>query len=250
MQGNQSAGREPVFNVPLVVTGLIAAFVGVHLLRQFGGNGLDEWIMRHFSFVPARLSPSPLYPAGMFPGGAGAMVWTFVTYMFLHGDWTHLIVNSVWMLAFGAVAARRLGPVRFLVFSLVGAVFSALANLFMYWGEVVYLIGASGAISAQMGGVVRLMYAVPGGLGNLQRADYTKVVPLSLTGILRNRQAMVFIVIWVAINIAAGMTGIGAGENIGRIAWEAHLGGFVAGLLLFGWFDPGPERVKDYQDYL
>ncbi len=228
---------QPVFNVPKVIIALLGSFIVVHLVRQFSSADVNEWILLHFSFSPARFVLPPELQGMTFPGGAGATIWSFVTHMFLHGDWAHLLINSLWMLAFGSVLARRFGTVRFLLFSLVTAAFGAVGNLLAYWGQFALMIGASGAISGQMAGTVRLMFSVPGGLANLQNGDFRRIRVLSLWQLLHARGALLFIFIWVMINFVVGLSGFGTGANIGRIAWEAHLGGFLSGLVLFNLFD-------------
>jgi membrane associated rhomboid family serine protease len=109
------------------------------------------------------------------PGGAGADAWTFVSYALLHGSWIHLGVNIAWMVAFGTPVLRRFGTVRFLVLSLVAAMAAAVLHLATHWGEFIPMIGASGAISGQMGAAVGRQHRVwndiddpgPGGAGRL-----------------------------------------------------------------------------------
>src|SRR5207342_3680089 len=100
--------REPVFNIPAVVTGTIVAIVLVHVVRTYVLNDLqDRAFIWEFAFVPARYDSSLARDA--LPGGLPARIWTFFTYAFIHGDWTHLGLNAVWLLAFGSAVARRFG---------------------------------------------------------------------------------------------------------------------------------------------
>jgi len=229
--------HEPMFNVPLVLVVLIGSFVVVHIARSFVGDLTDYWILMVFAFSPARLVPVESMPGLVFPGGWGADYWTFVSHMFLHADWFHLIINSVWMLAFGSVVARRFGSIRFLGFSMLAAAAGAFANLLLHWGEFSFLIGASGAISGQMAGSIRLMFSTPHGLAHMRSEDFTHINVLPLVTLLTVRPALIFIGLWLGLNFVFGISGFGAGEDVGRIAWEAHLGGFIAGLVLFGLFD-------------
>ncbi|HFC05092.1 MAG TPA: rhomboid family intramembrane serine protease [Rhizobiales bacterium] len=227
-----------MFNVPQIVVVLIASFIVVHLLRQWVSSATDEWIVLRFAFSAGRYITLFGGQGEFFPGGTGAAVWSFFSHMFLHGSWEHLLINSFWMLAFGSVVARRFGGVRFLLFSLIAAACGALANLIVYWGEYNLMIGASGAIAGQMAAAVRLMYSAPGGLSGLQTTDFSNVRVLNLAQLLQVRGAVLFLVIWVVLNLVFGISGFGTGGGIARIAWEAHLGGFAGGLLLFGLFDP------------
>src|SRR3954468_7127153 len=105
---------EPIFNVPTIVTATIAVLVLVHALRAWVLTPeQDIQLLLLFSFIPARYDATVL-AQGAVPGGFGADIWTFVTYALIHGDWVHLGVNSVWLLAFGTPVARRFGALRFL----------------------------------------------------------------------------------------------------------------------------------------
>ena len=221
-----------MFNVPFVIVALIGSFIAIHLIRQVIGPATDEWLILHFAFSPGRF-----VFLDQFPGGLPAAVWSFVSHMFLHGSWEHLLLNCVWLLAFGSVVARRFGPVRFLLFTFVTGALGAAGNLAAYWGEISLMIGASGAISGHMAGAIRLMFSVPGGLSNMQARSFSHIQVLSLGQLLRVRAAVIFIGIWLVLNLVFGLSGFGTGGGIGRVAWEAHLGGFLGGLFLFGLFD-------------
>ena len=235
-------GHQRALDVPPVVIWFIVVLVAVHGLRQVIGRELDEWVLFTFAFIPARFAPPPELANFNFPGPAGARWWSFVTHMLLHGDWMHLIINSVWMLAFGSVLARRLGSARFLAFSAASAAAGAAVSLALHWGGgLTVLVGASGAISGQLAGAVRLMFAEGGSLGTLGRQRFEKVRALSLAETFRTPKALVFLAVWFAITIFAGALSIGPPGEEARIAWEAHVGGFLAGLVLFGPFDRKPR---------
>jgi membrane associated rhomboid family serine protease len=225
-----------VFNAPTVVVASIAVLVLIHIVRSRLGDDIGDWISLLFAFSPARLTPPAEFAGYVLPGGEGAKYWTFVTHAFLHADWLHLIVNSVWMLAFGSVVARHLGAMRFIVFSLFCAAAGALTSQVVYWGTLSLMIGASGAVSGQMGAAIRIMFAGGPRLSLPSARAAERVRPLSLVDTFRHKRAMMFIAIWMTVNVIFGLTGIGAPGDVSRIAWEAHAGGFAAGLLLFGLF--------------
>ncbi|WP_421861820.1 rhomboid family intramembrane serine protease [Parvibaculum sp.] len=106
----------PAFNVPGAVLMLLVLLFGVQIVAMSLSWEQQEQIILLFSLIPARYLPeiAALQPA--YPGGAGADFWTPITYTFLHGGWEHLIVNSVWLLAFGSPVAQRLGATRFFLF--------------------------------------------------------------------------------------------------------------------------------------
>jgi membrane associated rhomboid family serine protease len=108
-----SSPREPILRLPPVIAALTAALVLVHLARWALDQESDVLVLLWFAFIPARYGAA--IPAGIeLPGGLPADLWTTVTYAFLHGDWVHLGVNLVWLLAFGSPVAWRFGTARFL----------------------------------------------------------------------------------------------------------------------------------------
>ena len=229
-------------NVPPGVLWLILALVAVHGIRQVIGPSLDNWVLFTFAFIPARFAPPPELANVILPGPDGARWWSFLTHALLHGDWMHLIINSIWMLAFGSVLARRLGTARFLAVSAVAAAAGAAVNLALHWGgELTLLVGASGAVSGQLAGAVRLMFAEGGSLATLRRQRFERVRALSLLDTFRTPAALMFLGVWFVITIFAGAVSFGPPGEEARIAWEAHVGGFLAGLVCFGLFDRGPR---------
>src|SRR5262249_56221834 len=89
-------------------------------------------------------------PSAVLPGGLAAGLWTFVTYALIHGNWVHLAVNSVWLLPFGTVVARRFGGSRYLLFFAITAAAGAAAHLLTNWSAILPMVGASAAASGFM----------------------------------------------------------------------------------------------------
>jgi membrane associated rhomboid family serine protease len=239
---NPHAPREKLLNVPPVLVWSLGALLLVHVVRQFLSQTADVEFLLLFAFIPARYDENIL--AGVtWPGGSAADVWTFVTYALIHGDWLHLGFNAVWLVAFGTPLARRFGPARFLAFCAVTAAAGALLHLMTHFGQMVPMVGASAAISGTMSGAMRFAFQRGGPLrlGGAGEDDHVPALPLR--DVLRDTRVLAFIAVWFGLNLLFGLGTIPlAGENQ-SIAWEAHVGGFVAGLLLFGWFDP----VKHHQ---
>ncbi len=222
--------REPFFRAPQVVFWVIGFLALVHAVLIAGGEDWRIWSLFAFSFIPARISGDVPFPAIY-----GSQVWAFVTYAFLHADFLHLLFNSLWLLVFGSVVAKRLGALRFLVLSCVAAIAGAIAMLISFWGETVIVLGASGITSGLMGAAIPLMY------GRGANRDVTHIIPLRPLEIVTDRRALIFTIIWVSVTLVTGSRGLSSaafvGENI--IAWQAHLGGFFAGLVVFYLLDRG-----------
>jgi len=231
---------EPIFNVPAAVIALVVMCVVVHLARVYVLTE-DENIdfLLTFAFIPARYDPSLVVEGGL-PGGWGANVWTFVTYAFIHGDITHLVVNLVWLLPFGAAVARRFGTARFLAFFAVTAAAGAGLHLVTHLGAKQPMIGASAAISGFMAAAIRFAFQRGGPLSLFRfgEEDAYRVPAAPLSVALRDVRILVFLAAWFAVNIVFGLGSLAIPGIEQAVAWQAHIGGFLAGLVLFVWFDP------------
>lgn len=239
------SAREPIFNVPAVLVATLGVLVAIHLLRSFLSQAADIEILLLFAFIPARYDTNILANAA-WPGGVAADVWTFVSYALLHADWMHLLFNSVWLLAFGTPLARRFGAARFLVFCAVTAAAGALAHLMTHFGQMIPMVGASGAISGAMSGAMRFAFQRGGPLSFGGSAQSYRVPALSLVDSFRDPRVLAFLAVWFGLNLLFGLGAVSLTGNEQPVAWQAHVGGFLAGLVLFSWFDPvGPARERD-----
>ena len=232
--------REPILNVPAVVVALLLVLALLHVVRVYLlSDEADRILVWTLAFVPARYDGSILID-GVLPGGSGAEFWTFLTYGLLHADITHLGFNAVWLLAFASPVARRFGVGRFLLFFAVTVAAGALAYLVVHPGERAILVGASAGISGMMGAAARFAFEPGGSLdmwhGDRAHADLVPAAPLVVA--LRNPRVLTFVGVWFGLNLLFGLGSLSfAGANQ-SVAWEAHVGGFLAGLLLFSAFDP------------
>jgi membrane associated rhomboid family serine protease len=232
--------REPIFNLPRVVLLLALVLAAIHGVRGLLLDpDTDLQVLLWFAFVPARYGSELLIDV-QFPGGVAAGIWTFVTYAFLHGDVWHIGINLVWLAAFGSPLAWRFGAGRFLAFSAVTAAAGALAHLITHVGEFVPVIGASAAISGAMAAATRFAFEDGGPLGGFRRhgPDAFKVPAAPLMRALRNPQVLAFLGVWFLLNLMFGASAFATGLADASVAWQAHVGGFLAGLLLFPLFDP------------
>jgi membrane associated rhomboid family serine protease len=226
--------REPIFNVPGVVLVLLASFFAVHVMRWTLSPDQDAWWTAALAFIPARCCGL----AGDLPGGEVATVTSYVTHLFVHGDLTHLLINSAWMLAFGTPVARRIESVRFLAFFAFTGIAGALLYLIVNGGVLTLMVGASGAISGLMGAAFRFVFR-----GLAERGAWAFVasaphIPLTTLGAaLRDRRIVIAVAVWTIVNIVLALGALNGLTEAAGIAWEAHLGGFFTGFLLFGLFD-------------
>lgn len=235
----RAVNRAPVFNLPPVVLWLGAALAAIHGARQLSGQAADTWVLLAFAFIPARYGEI----VAVLPGGLAARFWSPVTYALLHADAVHLIVNLVWMASFGGALARRFGSARFLLLSLVSAVAGAALYFVVRAGEEALMIGASGAISGMMAATARFAFSPGGPLAGGGRSPEAYRLPAErLSTVIRSSRALGFILMWFAVNLLFGLAGGLVPGAAGPIAWEAHIGGFLAGLLGFPLFDPVPRE--------
>ncbi len=222
--------REPLFNLPRVVTTLILLMAAVHLVRtQFLNAEQDFSVLVHAAFIPI-----------FYSGAFNFDVWSFTapfTYTLLHGDWLHFGVNAVWLAAFGSPLANRLGWPRFLAFWAAAGLAAVALHFAIYPSSEAPLIGASGAISGMMGAAARFGFRTE----RTEKGAVFSGPPLTVPESLRSRGVLVFLVIWMTVNALTGLAGAVPGVS-GQIAWEAHVGGFVAGFLGIGLFLRGITR--------
>lgn len=201
---------EPLVNAPWPVVVLTVGIIIAYLVQSRFPLGTVSSL---FGFSPAELMQG--HPERL------------LTSLFVHGNWSHALMNAAFILAFGAPVARFFGPhvggaIDFFLFYLFCGVLACIGFAAVHWGQEASLIGASGAASGLMGAAARLI----GGNGRVGPLFSRAVTGMGLG--------------WLIINIimafAGGLVVPGAGSGV--VGWEAHLVGFVAGVLLigpFGW---------------
>lgn len=241
--------REPIFNAPAVVVVLLGILIAVHAAREWvlpgyvGQETVDRWTFA-LAFIPARYGSA----VTDVPGGPVANVTSFVSHSLVHIDWMHLIINGAWLAAFGSALARRIGTLRFLLLYALSAIAGALLYLAVNGTTLVIMIGASGAVSGLVGAAFRFFFravdearfhpeGLAGAAGQVPRMSYR-----DMAADPRLRMA---VGIWMVTNLVFAMAAPWMGIE-GGIAWEAHLGGFLFGLLCFAPFD---SRVEPFHAY-
>jgi membrane associated rhomboid family serine protease len=224
--------------VPPVVTVTLAMLAIVHAVRTWALSArADLEFLLTFSFIPARYDATTILPDGI-AGSFGSKLWTFVSYAFIHADWLHLGLNAVWLLAFGTPVARRFGPVRFFLFFAVTAAAGAALHLYTHAGEFVPMVGASAAISGFMAAAIRFTFVGRGPIIRTHEASAYRRPAASLVTALTDPRILIFLAVWFALNLLFGLGSLNMAGEGQEVAWQAHVGGFLAGLLLFALFDP------------
>lgn len=216
---------QPAVNISRATLWLIIANVAVHAIRIVLPVETGDQLTVTLGFAPSSFV-APGY--GVYAPDF-AVAWVSpLSYMFLHADVVHLLMNMLFLAAVGTAVERRLGWQRFIAFYLATGVAALLGTALMYWFalEIVILIGASGAVSGLFGGVARF-YFQSRGPGPLNK----RFAGLQLVGA------------FIAINLLFGLLGIDTFGGVRAVAWEAHIAGLIAGYLLFPLFDR-PRRLN------
>lgn len=235
---------------PWVNYAIIALNIFVFVVLQ--GLGTNEQFTYAFSTVPqeiltghdivtaSRVVVDPVSGQRMLIPGLGetpfSVYITLFTSMFMHGGIAHIGGNMLFLWIFGDNIEDRLGHVRYLIFYLLCGVIASLAHVFAtaaFAGDqgslLVPSLGASGAISGVLGGYILL--------------HPSRRVTVFLFRFLTEVPAWVAIGIWFGFQLISGLGMLGGGSQQGGVAYAAHVGGFVAGLVLIKFFDIGRGRV-------
>jgi membrane associated rhomboid family serine protease len=201
-------------NFPVVNFLIIAINVIVFLWQLAQGPRLNQAFFL-FGIVPIRYSD----PEVSAHFTAFRQLLPFVTFLFLHGGFLHILGNMWFLYIFGDNIEDRLGHIRYLLFYILCGVASGVIHLFTNWGSKLPTIGASGAISGVMGAYL-LLYP---------RSRILTLIPIFFFFQFVELPAFVFIGFWFFLQIiSAGFTP----RDVGGVAWWAHIGGFISGLVL------------------
>ncbi len=252
--------RERMFNIPAVVLALCAILLAIQAMESLSTSETNFRLLVRFAFVPGRFTfafdPDGVSAAlnqiaavdefralqlKQFVEDGSVQWWTAVTYAFLHGGWVHVGLNCLWLVAFGGAVAKRLSAARFLGFLLVCTLAGALAHYLAHPADLEPVVGASAAVSGAMGAAVRFMFQLVS-RDLLSDGGGGSPAVLPLRQVVTDRRCLTFIAIWFFSNLVFGVSGAMPGTGGAPVAWEAHVGGFLAGLLLYGLFDRPATR--------
>ena len=209
-RGSGRGTGERAINLPPAVMWLIVINLAIQAVRSLLlDDATDDMMVLNLGLVPAS------YTAG---GSLVSQLLAPITYQFLHGGWLHVGINMVSLAAFGAPVERLLGVPRFVLFYLSAGVVAGFVQVLLYPASHDPVIGASGAVSGVFGAVLMLMRYV-GSLPSLY----------PVAGI------------WIALNVFFGLFGGMPGAAGAQVAWAAHVGGFLYGLVAIRFFAPRRE---------
>ncbi|RJQ11817.1 MAG: rhomboid family intramembrane serine protease [Bacillota bacterium] len=226
---------------PLVTTLIIVGNALVFLYQLTLTREALVLFTLKWGFTPAMLfgpegttAPPPFGIPGLGAGGISPLV-TLVTSTFLHGGWSHILFNMLFLWVFGDNVEDRLGKGRFVLFFLLAGVAGNLTHALAAPNADVPVIGASGAVAGVLGAY---FLAFP-------RSRITSLVFLGIFVTIARVPAVVFLLLWFVIQLFSGLASIGAAGQV--VAWWAHIGGFVAGAALFAILrsrrNPNPIRT-------
>jgi membrane associated rhomboid family serine protease len=209
LSDNNPRSTTPVVNVLLIAINIFMFFWELSL-----GPDLDRALFS-VAFIPARFWASP---------HVGADVVRIFISMFLHGGWLHLGGNMLYLWIFGDNIEDRLGHFRYFLFYLLCGVAATLAHAIFNPGSRVPSIGASGAIAGVLGAYILLF----------PRARVTTLIPIFFFITIREIPAVIVLGLWFVLQLFVGVTSLSVADaaSQGGVAYFAHIGGFVAGMIL------------------
>ncbi len=223
--------ENPTELFPFVTLLIIAANVIVWLFVQGGGMS-EAFLVSLCSYgaIPGEITGA-LSPGQSVPLGEGASCvigglsgWTVLTSMFMHGGWMHLIGNMWFLWVFGNNIEDSMGHFRYILFYLVCGALAAMTHILIDPSSAIPTVGASGAISGIMGGYI-VLYPKVRVHTLIFLFIYVRVIPMTALAVLG---------LWFALQLVSGLLPMGGAG--GGVAFWAHVGGFVAGVVLIKLF--------------
>ncbi|MBN1253649.1 MAG: rhomboid family intramembrane serine protease [Deltaproteobacteria bacterium] len=209
---------------PIVNSCIIAVTILAFIIELFQGQGLEEFIYL-YGLVPARYAEPEI--ASYFT--TGQQIIPFLTFMFLHGGFFHLLGNMWFLYIFGDNVEDRLGHLRYLIFYMLCGLSSGASHLIINWQSNVPTIGASGAIAGVMGAYL-ILYP---------RAKVLTLIPIFFLPYFIEIPAFFFLGIWFLFQFLSAA--VSAGQEAGGVAWWAHIGGFVFGIVFLKLLEMMPK---------
>ncbi len=221
----------PSRSVPVVTRALILINVVVFFFELSLSRESIIQLFYLFGVVPARFT-DPEWAASIgFPIGS---YWSLLTHQFLHGGWLHIVANMWTLWIFGDNVEDRMGPLRFIIFYLVCGVLAALTQVLVTPNATIPSVGASGAIAGVLGAYLLFF----------PTARLIVLIPILFFPFFFELPAVIFLVLWFFIQLFSGTAMLASPQQVGGIAFWAHIGGFIAGMLLCRFFVRRPVRRR------
>jgi membrane associated rhomboid family serine protease len=209
----------PNRSVPMMTRTLILINVIVFFFELALPQDAVEGVFYLFGIVPARFTHPGWAAAVGFPLDS---YWPLLTHQFLHGGWFHIVSNMWALWIFGDNVEDRMGPVRFLIFYLTCGVIAGLTQMLTTPDSTVPSVGASGAIAGVLGAYLLLF----------PTARLVVMIPILFIPFFFELPAVFYLFFWFFSQLFNGTLALASPEYVGGIAWWAHVGGFVSGLVL------------------
>jgi membrane associated rhomboid family serine protease len=201
----------PTRRVPVITYALIAANVLVFLMEWLAGAGQEELVYQ-FALIPEQVT------AGLDLGDVSDVF----TSMFMHAGLAHLLGNMLYLWIFGDNVEDSMGGLKYLAFYLIGGVVASVTHIVTNPESAIPTVGASGAIAAVLGAYLVLY----------PQSRVLTIIPLGFFIRMTMVPAVVVLGLWFVLQIFSGFLSVGASEDVGGVAFWAHVGGFVAGVVL------------------
>ncbi len=213
----------PSQNPPIATLMIILVNVVVFLLELKMPVPLREQFFHMFGIVPARVA-HPDWAIWM--GFPMDNYWPFLTSMFLHGGWLHIVGNMWALWIFGDNVEDRMGPFRFVFFYLLCGLAAGMVHCFTNPNSTIPTDGASGAIAGVMGAYLILF----------PRSRVLVLFPVLIFPFFFELRAVFYIVFWALMQVFSGTLSLADARSVGGVAWWAHVGGFSTGIVLHYFF--------------
>jgi membrane associated rhomboid family serine protease len=204
---DKKTDHPPLINLPIVTKILIVAMITIHAILFIGFGDMDRaFVFLNFGFIPSIWTGNSAYQIDIYA------LLSPLSYMMLHGNLMHIVMNTTMLMAFGSGVEQWMGARRFFLFFVLCGLASVAVETLIHPFSQNPVIGASGALSGLFAAILILLQSQ----GRLPTGKYG-VWP--------------FAMFWIGLSVVFGFVG-GAMTGGGQIAWAAHLGGFIGGFVL------------------
>ena len=212
--------ENPTHSVPIITYSLIAINIIVFIFQFMLGSYQEQFIYQ-FALIPSEITSSLSFDN----------VTDVFTSMFMHAGLAHIGGNMLYLWIFGDNVEDRLGSVKYLFFYIIGGVVASIAHIFTNPASSIPTVGASGAIAAVLGAYLVLY----------PRQKVLTLIPLGFWMRMTMVPAFLVLGLWFVLQLFSGVMSLG-GPDVGGVAFWAHIGGFVSGVIL-GWILKKPEET-------